>query len=111
MNAEAKSKRAQVRQIEESPEKYVGYFLAKSAFSSLRVERYMNFLQLHRDFKFSVCELVEALIYSRLLDPCSKSKTSQEVIPSLFENYKFSYDQILDGVEFTLTKKTTYGRV
>ena len=100
MNADAKAEKTQVRLIENSPEKYVGYFLAKASFDALRVERYMNFLQLHRGFKFSICELVEALVYSRLLEPCSKSKTSQEVIPALFEKYEFSYDQILDGVEF-----------
>jgi len=100
MNADAKAEKAQVRQIEASPDKYVGYFLAKASFDALRVERYMNFLQLHRDFKFSICKLLEALVYSRLLEPCSKSKTSQEVIPALFERYEFSYDQILDGVEF-----------
>ena len=100
MNAEVKAQKTQARQIEESPEKYVGYFLAKSVFGSLRPERYLNILQLHRDFKFSIAELIQALVYSRLLEPCSKSKTSQEVIPSLYERYDFSYNQILDGVEF-----------
>ena len=100
MNAEVKEQKSQPRQIKESPERYVGYFLAKAVLDSLRVERYMNILTLHRGFKFNVWELLQALIYSRLLEPCSKSKTNQEVIPSLFERYHFSYDQILDGVEF-----------
>jgi transposase len=100
MNAEAKEQKTQVRQIDQSPEKYVGYFLAKSVFDSLRVERYINILQLHRGFHFNICELLSALVYSRLIEPCSKSKTSQEIIPALFHGYDFSYDQILDGVEF-----------
>ena len=100
MNAEVKEQKSQPRQIEESPEKYVGYFLAKSVLDSLRTERYMNILTLHRDFQFNMYELLQALIYSRLLEPCSKSKTNQEVIPSLFERYSFSYDQVLNGVEF-----------
>lgn len=100
MNAEARAQKSSPRQLEESPEKYVGYFLAKSVLDSLHVERYMNILALSRSFQFSVWELLQALIYSRLLEPCSKSKTNQEVIPSLYERYHFSYDQILDGIEF-----------
>ena len=102
MNDEVKSSKLkdQPRQIDQSPERYLGYFLIKAVYDSLKVDRYLNLLQINRDFRFNVSELIQALMYSRMIEPCSKSKTSQEVIPLLYGNYDFSYDQILDGVEF-----------
>jgi len=88
------------RQISESPERYVGHFLAKSAYDGLRLNRYLDFLQVQREFRFKIHELIEALIYSRMIEPCSKSKTAREIIPMLYGAEVFSYDQILDGVEF-----------
>jgi len=88
------------RQIMESPEKHLGYFLIKAVFEGIGVSRFLDFLQSVRGFRFSISELIEALIYSRMIEPCSKSKTSKEVIPSLYGKYDFSYGQVLDGVEF-----------
>ena len=40
------------------------------------------------------------LVYARLVQPCSKSKTYDEVIPKLFESYDFSLNQLYDGLEY-----------
>ena len=88
------------RQISESPEKHLGYFLIKAIYEGLGVSQFLYFLQSTRSFRFNVSELMEALIYSRMIEPCSKSKTSKEIIPSLYGKYDFSYGQVLDGVEF-----------
>jgi transposase len=102
MNADVKREKQEERdrQISHSPEKHLGYFLIKAVFDGLGVSRILEFLQSIRNFRFSISELIEALVYSRMVEPCSKSKTHKEVIPSLFGKYDFSYDQILDGVEF-----------
>ena len=102
MNEEAKSaaERARERQISESPEKHLGYFLVKSVLDGLKVSGFFDFLQLHRAFRFRIADVIEALVYSRMVEPCSKSKTFHEVMPSLFGQYDFSYDQLLDGIEF-----------
>ena len=88
------------RQISESPEKHLGYFLIKAIYEGLGVSRFLDLLQSIRGFRFNLSELIEALIYSRIIEPCSKSKTSKEIIPSLYGKYDFSYDQILDGIGF-----------
>ena len=88
------------RQISESPEKHLGYFLIKAVYEGLGVSRFLDLMQSIRGFRFNISKLIEALIYSRMIEPCSKSKTSREVIPSLYGKYDFSYDQVLDGVEF-----------
>jgi len=103
MNADAKSSKQKdrKRQIsEQSPEKYLGYFLIKAIFDGLGVAKFFDFLQLQREFRFRISDVIESLVYSRMVAPCSKSKTHNEIIPSLFGKYDFSYDQLLDGIEF-----------
>jgi len=102
MNAETKSvkQREREKQISQSPEKHLGYFLVKAVFDSLKLSKFFDFLQLQRDFRFRIADVIESLVYSRMVEPCSKSKTFNEVIPSLFGRYDFSYDQLLDGIEF-----------
>ena len=102
MNEEVKSakQKDRERQITESPEKHLGYFLIKAVYDGLKVSRFFDFLQLQREFRFRIADVIEALVYSRMVEPCSKSKTFHDVIPSLFGKYDFSYDQLLDGIEF-----------
>ncbi len=102
MNEELERKREEnkQRQISSSPERHVGFFLLKAVFEGLAVTGYLDLLQTSRSFQFRIAELIEALTYCRVTEPCSKSKTFQDVLPSLYGNYSFSYDQILDGVEF-----------
>lgn len=88
------------KQIGESPENYLGYFLLKSIYDHLRVSNYLNLMQSVKGFRFWISDLMEALIYSRVVNPCSKNRTCHDVIPKLYESYGLSYDQILDGVEY-----------
>ena len=44
--------------------------------------------------------MMSALVYARLVHPCSKSRTYDEVIPKLFESYDFSLNQLYDGLEY-----------
>ena len=103
MNSAVKSAKQKDRKkqiSEQSPEKHLGYFLIKAIFDGLEVSKFFDFLQLQRAFRFRIADVIESLVYSRMVDPCSKSKTHSEVIPSLFGKYNFSYDQLLDGIEF-----------
>ena len=102
MNMEAKriKEENEIKQISESPENYIGYFLLKSIYDSLHVSNYLDLMQSVRGFRFRLSDLMEALIYSRAVDPCSKLKTCHDVLPKLYESYNLSYDQILDGVEY-----------
>ena len=52
------------------------------------------------NFSFPISSLIEALVYSRIVQPCSKLKTYNEVLPLLYEDYDFSLDQIYDGLDF-----------
>ncbi len=89
------------RQIsDETPEKLLGYFPLKNINDSLNVKKYIDLMQTATDFKFNVFSIMSGLIYSRAVCPCSKSKTFDEVIPKLFENYDFSLKQIYSCLEY-----------
>lgn len=89
------------RQIsEESPEKLIGYFPMKNINDKLSVKKYIDLMQTATDFRFNVFDMISALVYARLVQPCSKSKTYDEVIPKLFDSYDFSLNQLYDGLEY-----------
>ena len=90
-----------VRQIsDDSPEKLIGYFPMKNINDKLSVKKYIDLMQTATDFRFNVFDMISALVYARLVHPCSKSKTYDEVIPKLFDSYEFSLNQLYDGLEY-----------
>lgn len=89
------------RQIScESPEKFIGYFPLKNINDSLGCKKYIDLMQTTADFRFNVFDMMSSLIYARVVHPCSKSKTYDEVIPKLFEKHDFSLDQLYSGLEY-----------
>ena len=89
------------RQItDESPEKFLGYFPLKNLNDSLGCRKYIDLMQTATNFRFNIFDMMTSLVYARLVHPCSKSKTYDEVIPKLFENYDFSLDQLYSGLEY-----------
>jgi transposase len=83
-----------------SPLIHLGYFPLKSIMNRLKIEKYVNFFKLTTAFEFDLYELLSSLIYARCVSPCSKRRTFHEVLPSLYENHGYSYDQLLDGLSF-----------
>lgn len=85
---------------EESPEKLLGYFPLKNLCDSLRCKNYIDLMQTATGFRFNVFDMMSALVYARVVHPCSKLKTYIEVIPKLFEKYEFSLDQLYSGLGY-----------
>lgn len=99
LNAERTPKKEQLI-TDTSPLKYLGYFPLASILNSLDIERYINFYKITTNYDFNLFDLLKVLIYARAVNPCSKYKTFHDVIPSLFEDIDFSYDQLLEGLSF-----------
>jgi len=102
MNAKQKEekRKEKKRQIaEESPERFLGYFPIKNIHDGLHVKRWIDLMQSVTGFRFNVYDLIASLVYSRIVMPCSKLKTCEEVLPRLYEG-SFSLDQIYDGLEY-----------
>lgn len=89
------------RQIsDDSPEKLIGYFPLKNINDRLSVKKYIDLMQTATDFRFNVFDMMSSLVYARLVHPCSKAKTYEEVIPKLFDTYDYSLNQLYDGLEY-----------
>ena len=90
-----------IRQIsDESPEKLLGYFPLKNINDSLHTKKYIDLMQTATDYRFNVYDMMSSLVYSRVVHPCSKSRTYDEVLPKLFESSAFSLDQIYAGLGY-----------
>lgn len=74
---------------DESPEKLIGYFPLKNINDKLSVKKYIDLMQTATDFRFNVFDMMSSLVYARLVHPCSKSKTYDEIIPKLLKHMIF----------------------
>lgn len=85
---------------DKSPILYLGYFPFASMMKKMNIKKYIDYFNLSNSFDFDLYELISSLLYARLVNPCSKHRTFHEVIPQLKDEIHFSYDQLLDGLEF-----------
>ena len=88
------------RAFKEPIEFYAGHFLIHSLLDELGVKEDIDILASTRQFRFSIYDMMCQLIYSRILLPCSKSKTVSHVFPNLYKGVQMSEDQVYDGCEF-----------
>lgn len=85
---------------EETPERFAGYFPLKGLNDGLGVKQYLDLMQTVTGFRFNVYSVLSALVYSRIVFPCSKSKTYDEVLPRLFGDHDFSLSQLYSALEY-----------
>lgn len=98
--AELRCKEKELLISDETPEKLLGYFPLKSINESLDVKRYIDLMQTATEFQFNIFSMMSSLVYTRVVCPCSKSKTFDEVLPKLFEPSQFSRSQLYSGLEY-----------
>lgn len=100
MNAERNAEKEVLKISSVSPEKNLGYFPLKAILEKLDIRRLVDLYKLTTSYDFDLYDVLSSLIYARAVSPCSKHRTYNEVIPSLFEPRDFSYDQLLEGLSF-----------
>lgn len=83
-----------------SPERFLGYFPLAGILNNLDVKEHFDCMQSSRSFQFSIYDVFTSLVFARAVFPASKHRTFHDVLPSLFKDISFSYDQMLDGIEF-----------
>lgn len=89
-----------VQKIGDNPTRNFGYFIVKNLYNTLELEKELYPFKYMTDFSYPISNLIESLVYSRIVNPCSKLKTFNEIIPYLYEEYNFSLDQIYDGLNY-----------
>lgn len=83
-----------------SPIRHLGYFPLCNIFNTLDVAEHFGYMQSTRSFQFNVFAIFSSLVYARVVAPNSKHKTFYDVLPCLFNKIDYSYDQLLEAVEF-----------
>jgi Transposase len=83
-----------------SPLRYAGYFPVKKILDTLGVEPYIRLFNEVTGFRYDIYELLSALVFARIVAPCSKKATFHDVLPNLVNGTDASYDQILSCCEF-----------
>lgn len=102
MNKKAKKEKEDlaIKKIDDSPIKNLGYFLVKGVFNKLRIKFHLDLLDKIENENVSTYDYLLNMVSSRIVNPCSKIKTFEEVLPTLFESYNISKDQIYDKLDF-----------
>ena len=80
--------------------KNLGYFLIKGMFDYLDVDYIMDIFTQNKKFKFKMSDFVRTMVYAQIVNPGSKLKAFENVIPNIYGVAQYSYDQILDAIEF-----------
>lgn len=88
------------RAFDSPVEIYAGHFLLHTLLTELNVRETIDILASQMRFQFSVYDMIAQLVYSRVICPCSKSKTVSSVFPHLFASVSISEDQVYDGCSF-----------
>ena len=80
--------------------KRCGHFLLSNMFDFLDIDFDFNALCVNKNFHYKMSDLIRNMCYAQILNPSSKYKAFEEVIPSIYKSKSFSYDQILDGINY-----------
>lgn len=80
--------------------KNLGYFLIKSMIDYLEPDEILKLASSNKNFRFELSDFVRSMIYAQIVNPGSKHKAFEKVIPNIFEAKTFSYDQILETINY-----------
>ncbi len=82
------------------PTKNIGYFLLKIMFDKLDLDRDILLANSNKKFQFDLSDFIKAMTYAQVISPGSKYKAYEKVLPSLLGVQTYSYQQILDTIEY-----------
>ncbi len=99
LNFEESQKRSK-EVTDKAPYKFAGYFLVNAVLNKLGVKDFFKVLSLTTNYRFELYDVFCSLLFSRIIKPCSKYQTFNEVIPYLDKQYTFSYDQLLSALAY-----------
>lgn len=94
-------KETKIKKIgEASLKKNVGYFLLKSMWNHLELDRDYDLMTSNKGFRFDMSSFIQSMVYAQVVNPGSKHNAFENVMPSIYGIEPFSYDQILDAVNY-----------
>lgn len=86
---------------DKAPIKFGGHFLINAILNKLKIKQIVDIYSVATNYQFDLYDMLCSLIFSRIIRPCSKFKTFNEVIPYLDTKHSsFSYDQLLSCLDY-----------
>ncbi len=79
---------------------FAGHFLLKARIDRLSVDDTLNLMTSNRKTSFKISDFIRSMVYAQVLNPGSKLSAFENVIPNIYGARTFSYDQILDEIEY-----------
>ena len=92
------SKDIQINDLSSS--KYAGHFLIKAMFDYLDMDDTLNIIASNYKCHYKFSNMFKDLCYCQVISPGSKLKAFERVIPNLYGASDYSYDQVLDAINF-----------
>ena len=90
-----------VPKIDDLPKTFnVGYFLLSSMFQLLNIDNDLHLMTKSKKFQYDFPSFLKDMVYAQSICPGSKYKLYEKVIPFLYGERSYSYDQILDGIKY-----------
>ena len=83
-----------------SSSKNLGYFLIKSMIDYLDFDYILKLMSSNMKFHFNLSDFVRSMIYAQIVNPGSKHKAFEKVMPNIYGTESLSYDQILDTINY-----------
>lgn len=83
-----------------SSSKFAGHFLIKSIFDFLDMDKTLDIIASNFKCRYKFSDMFKDLCYSQIISPGSKLKAFERIIPNLYNSNAYSYDQILDALDF-----------
>lgn len=99
-HAAAFAEETRLRAFASPVEYHLGHFLLYALLDELDVKETIDILAAQMRFRFNVYDMMEQLIFARVIYPCSKSRTVSSVFPHLYKGSPISQDQVYDGLAF-----------
>ena len=82
----------------DEPLKNLGYFLIKTINDNLGVKGCLDFIGKQSGLSYSLYKVLSSLVYARVIDPCSKRRTVEDVLPNLFDASDVTLDHIYESL-------------
>jgi transposase len=77
--------------------KNFGHVVFSKIYHELEIDRFLNNARRHKNFQFNSEAIMRMLVFSRLLNPCSKRATELSK-GSYFDNFNFSLDDVYNAL-------------
>ena len=100
LNAKIKKEEAKIKKIDDSPIKNLGYFLISSTMKSLSIQNHIDLLDRIEGENISTYDYLLNMISARIVSPSSKLHTYEEILPTLYNKFAISKDQVYSKLGF-----------